>query len=230
MNFSVVTRSPSTRVGRRSSSSRSNEPSRPIPRFTTSSLSGRPSQRRGSEVVAIVQLIEGASTADHELVSVCAGRIARYKVLKAFIRTQWCSGRPQERPTTDGPRASRRKPAPPQPIPSPRSRQGMTEGIEKLTRLTNRNPPQEDRSVSFVARVGSMQNHHVRIEHSAPRGLSSAAATTPSTDKVQRRWGVSGPDSLLATTIAQDAGSASVTSNVQVWPGPTCARALGLYK
>jgi acyl-CoA synthetase (AMP-forming)/AMP-acid ligase II len=48
---------------------------------------GRPSERWGSEVVAIVQLTEGATTEDHELVSVCAERIARYKVPKLFIRT-----------------------------------------------------------------------------------------------------------------------------------------------
>ena len=35
----------------------------------------------------IVQLKEGAATADHKLVAVCEERIARYKVPKAFIRT-----------------------------------------------------------------------------------------------------------------------------------------------
>jgi 3-oxocholest-4-en-26-oate---CoA ligase len=48
---------------------------------------GRPSQRWGSEVVAIVQLVDGAAIPDHDLVAVCAERIARYKVPKAFIRT-----------------------------------------------------------------------------------------------------------------------------------------------
>jgi fatty-acyl-CoA synthase len=47
---------------------------------------GRPSERWGSEVVAIVQMTEGATTPDHELVSVCEERIARYKVPKVFIR------------------------------------------------------------------------------------------------------------------------------------------------
>jgi acyl-CoA synthetase (AMP-forming)/AMP-acid ligase II len=48
---------------------------------------GRPSERWGSEVVAIVQLIDGASTPDHELVGICAEHIARYELPKAFIRT-----------------------------------------------------------------------------------------------------------------------------------------------
>ena len=46
---------------------------------------GRPSERWGNEVVAIVQLKTGASTEDHELVTVCTERIARYKVPKAVF-------------------------------------------------------------------------------------------------------------------------------------------------
>ncbi|MDT5196623.1 MAG: 3-oxocholest-4-en-26-oate---CoA ligase [Mycobacterium sp.] len=48
---------------------------------------GRPSERWGSEVVAIVQLAEGGSATDEELVEVCQKSIARYKIPKAFIRT-----------------------------------------------------------------------------------------------------------------------------------------------
>jgi fatty-acyl-CoA synthase len=48
---------------------------------------GRPSERWGSEVVAIVQLAEGASATVEELVAVCEKTIARYKLPKAFIRT-----------------------------------------------------------------------------------------------------------------------------------------------
>jgi fatty-acyl-CoA synthase len=48
---------------------------------------GRPSERWGSEVVAIVQLADGASATDEELVEVCRNAIARYKIPKAFIRT-----------------------------------------------------------------------------------------------------------------------------------------------
>jgi 3-oxocholest-4-en-26-oate---CoA ligase len=48
---------------------------------------GRPSERWGSEVVAIVQLAEGNSATDDELAEVCTRSIARYKIPKAFIRT-----------------------------------------------------------------------------------------------------------------------------------------------
>jgi fatty-acyl-CoA synthase len=48
---------------------------------------GRPSERWGSEVVAIVQLAEGGSATDEELADVCQKSIARYKIPKAFIRT-----------------------------------------------------------------------------------------------------------------------------------------------
>jgi fatty-acyl-CoA synthase len=48
---------------------------------------GRPSERWGSEVVAIVQLAEDTSATDDELVEVCTRSIARYKIPKAFIRT-----------------------------------------------------------------------------------------------------------------------------------------------
>lgn len=48
---------------------------------------GRPSERWGSEVVAVVQFAEGADATDEELVEVCRTSIARYKIPKAFIRT-----------------------------------------------------------------------------------------------------------------------------------------------
>ncbi len=48
---------------------------------------GRPSERWGSEVVAIVQLAEGTTASDEELADICSRSIARYKVPKAFIRT-----------------------------------------------------------------------------------------------------------------------------------------------
>ncbi len=48
---------------------------------------GRPSERWGSEVVAVVQLAEGTSVTDEELVQTCSRSIARYKVPKSFIRT-----------------------------------------------------------------------------------------------------------------------------------------------
>jgi acyl-CoA synthetase (AMP-forming)/AMP-acid ligase II len=48
---------------------------------------GRPSERWGSEVVAVVQFADGGSATDDELVEVCQKSIARYKMPKAFIRT-----------------------------------------------------------------------------------------------------------------------------------------------
>jgi fatty-acyl-CoA synthase len=48
---------------------------------------GRPSERWGSEVVAIVQFAEGATASDDEIVEVCTRSIARYKIPKAFIHT-----------------------------------------------------------------------------------------------------------------------------------------------
>ncbi|BDX32179.1 acyl-CoA synthetase [Mycobacterium antarcticum] len=48
---------------------------------------GRPSDRWGSEVVAVVQFAEGAEATDEELVEVCRTSIARYKIPKAFITT-----------------------------------------------------------------------------------------------------------------------------------------------
>jgi fatty-acyl-CoA synthase len=50
-------------------------------------VAGRPSERWGSEVVAVVQLVDGTSVTDDELVEVCQRTIARYKIPKAFIRT-----------------------------------------------------------------------------------------------------------------------------------------------
>ncbi|BBY58556.1 acyl-CoA synthetase [Mycolicibacterium sarraceniae] len=51
-------------------------------------VAGRPSQRWGSEVVAIVQLAEGQSATDDELAQACRAHIAQYKLPKAFIRTE----------------------------------------------------------------------------------------------------------------------------------------------
>ncbi|WP_319452447.1 MULTISPECIES: acyl-CoA synthetase [unclassified Mycobacterium] len=49
---------------------------------------GRPSDRWGSEVVAVVQFAEGASATDEELAVTCGQSIARYKIPKAFVRTE----------------------------------------------------------------------------------------------------------------------------------------------
>ena len=49
---------------------------------------GRPSERWGQEVVAIVQLRAEASASDEELREACAEHLARYKLPKAFIHRQ----------------------------------------------------------------------------------------------------------------------------------------------
>ncbi len=46
---------------------------------------GRPSERWGQEVVAIVQVRDGATVADDELREACADHLARYKLPKAFL-------------------------------------------------------------------------------------------------------------------------------------------------
>jgi fatty-acyl-CoA synthase len=48
-------------------------------------VTGRPNERWGQEVVAIVQLSEGVETAEGELLAEAAKHIARYKLPKAFV-------------------------------------------------------------------------------------------------------------------------------------------------
>jgi len=50
-------------------------------------VTGRPSERWGSEVVAIVQLAQGRTATDAELTEACRSHIAQYKLPKAFVRT-----------------------------------------------------------------------------------------------------------------------------------------------
>jgi len=50
-------------------------------------VTGRPSERWGNEVVAIVQFADDRSATDEELAEACREHIADYKVPKAFIRT-----------------------------------------------------------------------------------------------------------------------------------------------
>jgi fatty-acyl-CoA synthase len=47
---------------------------------------GRPSERWGSEAVAVVQVAEGANVSDEELLAECSRHVARYKVPKAIVR------------------------------------------------------------------------------------------------------------------------------------------------
>jgi len=50
-------------------------------------VTGRPSERWGNEVVAIVQFSENRSATDEELADACRPHIADYKIPKAFVRT-----------------------------------------------------------------------------------------------------------------------------------------------
>jgi acyl-CoA synthetase (AMP-forming)/AMP-acid ligase II len=47
---------------------------------------GRPSERWGSEAVAVVQVAEGSAVTDEELLEECGRHVARYKVPKAIVR------------------------------------------------------------------------------------------------------------------------------------------------
>jgi fatty-acyl-CoA synthase len=47
---------------------------------------GRPSERWGSEAVAVVQLTEGSDVSDEELLAECGRHVARYKLPKAIVR------------------------------------------------------------------------------------------------------------------------------------------------
>jgi len=50
-------------------------------------VAGRPSERWGNEVVAIVQLAQGKTATDEELIEACRPHIAQYKIPKVFVRT-----------------------------------------------------------------------------------------------------------------------------------------------
>ena len=50
-------------------------------------VTGRPSDRWGNEVVAIIELAEHHSATDAELADACRAHIADYKIPKAFVRT-----------------------------------------------------------------------------------------------------------------------------------------------
>lgn len=61
-------------------------------------VAGRPSERWGSEVVAIVHLVSGASTSDDELRDVCRTRISGYKIPKVFVRVDRVERSPVGKP------------------------------------------------------------------------------------------------------------------------------------
>ncbi|HEX7034642.1 MAG TPA: acyl-CoA synthetase [Pseudomonadales bacterium] len=48
-------------------------------------VTGRPSERWGSEVVAVVRLVDGARVGEAELIEACSAHLARYKLPKAIV-------------------------------------------------------------------------------------------------------------------------------------------------
>jgi acyl-CoA synthetase (AMP-forming)/AMP-acid ligase II len=61
---------------------------RAVTEIADAAVLGRPHERWGSEVVAVVQLIPGADLTDAELREAVAGGLARYKIPRAFIRAE----------------------------------------------------------------------------------------------------------------------------------------------
>jgi acyl-CoA synthetase (AMP-forming)/AMP-acid ligase II len=51
-------------------------------------VTGRPSERWGQEVVAVVQVRDGSTPSDESIIDAAATRIARYKLPKAIVRVE----------------------------------------------------------------------------------------------------------------------------------------------
>ncbi|MEU5876669.1 AMP-binding protein [Spirillospora sp. NPDC047279] len=60
---------------------------RGLPGVADALVVGRPSERWGTEIVAVLRNAEGAAPDDAELRAGCAAHLARYKIPKAFLRT-----------------------------------------------------------------------------------------------------------------------------------------------
>jgi 3-oxocholest-4-en-26-oate---CoA ligase len=69
-------------------------------------VAGRPSERWGSEVVAVVRLRDGMQVGEQALIESCAAHLARYKLPKAIVFRDEIVRSPSVRPITVG-RASR---------------------------------------------------------------------------------------------------------------------------
>ena len=87
-NCWAAIRSPSIPAGRRSSLKRSSARSRRAPGVYDVVVVGRPSERWGSEVVAVVQLVEDIVVTDDDLVEEARKHIASYKLPKAIVRVR----------------------------------------------------------------------------------------------------------------------------------------------
>ncbi|MEO9224237.1 MAG: acyl-CoA synthetase, partial [Acidimicrobiales bacterium] len=59
---------------------------------------GRPSARWGQEVVAVVQLRDGADPPDTDLAAAAGARLARYKLPKAYVRVPAIQRSPSGKP------------------------------------------------------------------------------------------------------------------------------------
>jgi fatty-acyl-CoA synthase len=57
----------------------------PHPSVADVVVTGRPSERWGQEVVAVVQLVEGATPDEDGLLAEAATHVARYKLPKSFV-------------------------------------------------------------------------------------------------------------------------------------------------
>jgi fatty-acyl-CoA synthase len=51
-------------------------------------VTGRPSERWGQEVVAVVQVRYGSTSTDESILDAAAAKIARYKLPKAIVRVE----------------------------------------------------------------------------------------------------------------------------------------------
>jgi len=60
---------------------------RDLPGVADALVVGRPSERWGTEIVAVLRLAPGTEASDEELRAGCAVHLARYKIPKAFVRT-----------------------------------------------------------------------------------------------------------------------------------------------
>jgi acyl-CoA synthetase (AMP-forming)/AMP-acid ligase II len=79
---------------------------------------GRPSERWGSEPVAVVQLADGASATDEELLEECAKHVARYKVPRAVVRVGLVERSPSGKADYRWARGQVTVPEEPQPAPA----------------------------------------------------------------------------------------------------------------
>ena len=169
----------------------------------------------------------------------CTTRPRRRRCSCAFGSTRRRSIRPvprssSPRSTTPTTSASTRTPASPtspataplDPFRLPRATAARC-GTSPATRSTRQSSVLQRLLGPRARRRGQGHVRHDRRRHHRPARRHRAQRRTcarRTQGAYRRRCGVTGPAPLLPATIAQEAGSASITSNVQVWPGPTGRR------